>query len=160
MKNKIISVVLLVSTLLSVLLILTGCGKSKYENIIVYIQDGMSENQIEELEKKIKSIDNVQSVQYTSKEDAFKDAKEKFGAEVANSLDKSYTERYHPFPAHFTFEVKKGKNTDTLIKEIESIEGVESVKVKKDVTVKDLINAEMNYIKNNNRRQFMNITIL
>lgn len=90
-------------------------------------------------------MDGVNSVNYTTKAEVYEEVKESLGQ---NALEISgYTKEIHPFPTYFTLEVMKSKNTDTLIKEIESIEGVKMVK--KDATVKDLVNAEMNYIKNN-----------
>ena len=70
---------------------------------------------------------------------------EKLGQEALEMA--GYTKNINPFPAYFTIEVKKDKSYDTLIKEIEGIDGVKTVKV--EANAKDLVNAEMNYIKNN-----------
>lgn len=141
MRRKIINVVFIMVMLLG-LLLLSGCGK-KYENIIVYINDGLDESKITSIGNKLKGFENVNSVQYTSKENAYEEAKEKLGQEA---LDISgYTKSIHPFLAYFTLEVKNNKNYDDLIKEIESVDGVKTVKV--GANFKDLVNSEMNYIK-------------
>lgn len=73
-----------------------------------------------------------------------KKQKKKFGGNA--DLYKQYTDTVNPFPASFTLKVKESKNYDTIVKEIESFEGVKSIKT--PVSTKDLINAERNYIRN------------
>lgn len=148
MKKKIFNLTLALIIMISAVCMLTGCGK-KTENIIVYVNEGLSESQIKNIEEKINEIDDVNSISYTSKADALKDAKEKFkkeGVEDIDNLLAQYTERNHPFPANFTIEVNKSKNYDEIIKKIEGIEGVNKVQLPS--SGKDLVNAEMNYIKN------------
>lgn len=77
MKKKILGLMLIIAMLIVIMGILTGCGKNKYENIIVYINNGLSENQITELEESLKSMEGVNSVEYTSKAEALEVAKEK-----------------------------------------------------------------------------------
>ncbi len=77
MKKKILGLMLIIAMLIVIMGILTGCGKNKYENIIVYINDGLSESQITELEESLKSMEGVNSVEYTSKAEALEVAKEK-----------------------------------------------------------------------------------
>ncbi len=68
--------------------------------VTVYVKDGLSTTELQEVEDYIKSIESVNKVEYTSKPDALKRAKEKL-AESANILGK-YTENNHPFPASYT----------------------------------------------------------
>ena len=144
MKKRFLNITIVIVMMISTICILTGCG-TKTENIRVYINDGLSESKITSIENKLKEFENVNSVQYISKENAYEEAKEKLGQEA---LDISgYTKSIHPFPAYFTLEVKNNKNYDNLLKEIESIDGVKTIIVETDT--KDVINAEMNYIKNN-----------
>ena len=77
MKKNVLNVIIVALVLTGILSILTGCGKDRYENITVYINDGMSENKISDLEDKLKEIEGVNSVEYTSKAQAFEEAKEK-----------------------------------------------------------------------------------
>ena len=148
MKNRILNLTLVLVIMVSTIFMLTGCG-NKTENIIVYINDGLSDSKITEIEKELKEMDDVNSISYTSKAEALREAKENFkkeGVEDIDNLLSEYTEKYHPFPASFTIEVKKSKNYDEIIKKIESIDGVKEVQLLP--SAKDLINAEMNYIKN------------
>lgn len=143
MKKKVFDLVLVLAMLMSVMILFTGCGE-KYENIVVYINDGLSDSKINSIEEELKAIEDVNSIQYISKVEAYDIAKEKIGEEFLDS----YTETNHPFLASFTLEVKKNKNYDKIIEEIESIDGVKTVQVEETVTVRDLVDAEMNYIKN------------
>lgn len=145
MKKKILGLALVLAMLMSVIVLFTGCSE-KYQNIVVYINDGLSDSKITTIEDKLKEFDNVNSVQYTSKENAYEKAEEKIGQDALNMA--GYTKSFHPFPASFTLEVKKEKSYEALIKEIENIDGVGTVEVESNTKVKDLVNAEMNYIKN------------
>lgn len=145
MKKKVWGLALVLAILMSVIVLFTGCSE-KYQNIVVYINDGLSDSKITMIEDKLKEFDNVNSVQYTSKENAYEKAEEKLGHDALKMA--GYTKSFHPFPASFTLEVKKEKSYEALIKEIENIDGVGTVEVESNTKVKDLVNAEMNYIKN------------
>lgn len=124
--------------------IITGC-ETKTENVIVYINDGLNESQIKNIEENLKSIDEVNSsIQYTTKAEVYEEAKEKLGQDIMEMS--GYTKYTHPFPTYFTIEVKKNKKYDDIIKKIENIDGVKTVE--KEKNVKDVLNAEINYIKN------------
>lgn len=124
--------------------IITGC-ETKTENVIVYINDGLNESQIKNIEENLKSIDEVNSsIQYTTKAEVYEEAKEKLGQDIMEMS--GYTKDTHPFPTYFTIEVKKNKKYDDIIKKIENIDGVKTVE--KEKNVKDVLNAEINYIKN------------
>lgn len=140
--KKILYVTLIFVILIGMVLLITGCTE-KNENIAVYINDGLSESKIKEIEEKLKSLDGVNSIQYTTKAEVYEEVKEKLGQDVLEIP--GYTKEYHPFPTYFTLEVKKRKNNDKIIEEIEMIDGVKMVK--KEPTVNDLLNAEKNYIE-------------
>lgn len=144
MKKRILNSVIIFTMLICTLFVITGCA-NKTENVTVYINDGLSDSKITEIEKTLKEMDGVNTISYTTKAEVYEEVKESLGQDALEIS--GYTKEIHPFPTYFSLEVKKNKNIDTLIKEIESIEGVKMVK--KDATVKDLINAEMNYIRNN-----------
>ena len=114
MKKRVLNITLVFVMMISTICILTGCGK-KTENIIVYINDGLGESKTTSIENKLKGFENVNSVQYTSKEKAYEEAKKKLGQEALEMA--GYTKNINPFPAYFTIEVKKDKSYDTLIKE-------------------------------------------
>lgn len=140
--KKFIDIAWIFVILIGIMLLITGCTE-KYENITVYINDGLSESKIKEIEEKLKSMDDVNTIQYNTKAEALEDAKKKM-AENANLLS-HYSENNHPFPASFTIKLKKSKNSDKIVEEIKMIEGVKDVQ--KEITIKDLLNAEKDYIK-------------
>lgn len=144
MKNKMLSFAIIFTMLIFTMFILTGCEK-KTKKIKVYINDGLNESKITAIEDKLKGFENVNSVQYTSKENAYEEAKEKLGQETLEIS--GYIKSVHPFPAYFTLEVKNNNKLDDFIKELEGIDGVKAVGV--DTDANDLVNEEMNYIKNN-----------
>lgn len=144
MKKKIFNLAIIFGVLIIVMFIITGC-ETKTENVIVYINDGLNESQIKNIEENLKSIDEVNSsIQYTTKAEVYEEAKEKLGQDIMEMS--GYTKYTHPFPTYFTIEVKKNKKYDDIIKKIENIDGVKTVE--KEKNVKDVLNAEINYIKN------------
>lgn len=148
MKKKIFNLAIIFGVLIIVMFIITGC-ETKTENVIVYINDGLNESQIKNIEENLKSIDEVNSsIQYTTKAEVYEEAKEKLGQDIMEMS--GYTKYTHPFPTYFTIEVKKNKKYDDIIKKIENIDGVKTVE--KEKNVKDVLNAEINYIKN--RKQY------
>ena len=84
--------------------------------ITIYIKDGLSTSKLNEIEDYIKSIKNVNSVTFTSKPEALKNAKEKL-AESADLLE-TYTENNHPFKASYAITLtdlsKSVEVTNTL----------------------------------------------
>ena len=144
MKKKIFNLAIIFGVLIIVMFIITGC-ETKTENVIVYINDRLNESQIKNIEENLKSIDEVNSsIQYTTKAEVYEEAKEKLGQDIMEMS--GYTKYTHPFPTYFTIEVKKNKKYDDIIKKIENIDGVKTVE--KEKNVKDVLNAEINYIKN------------
>lgn len=90
--------------------------------VTVYIKDGLSSTELQEVEDYIKSIESVNKVDYTSKPEALKIAKEKL-AESADLLGK-YTENNHPFPASYTItlvDINKSKEVVDIINATENI---------------------------------------
>ena len=90
--------------------------------VTVYIKDGLSTAEQEEVENYIKTIESVNKVEYTSKAEAFEKAKEKL-AENASLLE-SYTENKHPFPASYTItltDITKSQDVVNIINESQDI---------------------------------------
>ena len=121
------------------LFLLTGCSnkvktdkddgnKESDSYIEAYIYDNMSEDDIQEIKKKIESMDKVISVEYISKEDAYDIALEKLGGDV--SLMTSYTRDLHPFPASFIIKIKDNANAEKILEEIKKYDIFKGVQVK------------------------------
>ena len=90
--------------------------------VTVYIKDGLSTTEQEEIQNYIKTIDSVNKVEYTSKAEALEEAKQKL-AENADLLGK-YTENNHPFPASYTItlvDITKSQDVVNIINESQEI---------------------------------------
>ena len=97
--------------------------------VIVYIKDGLSSSEQKNIEDYIKSISFVNNVNYTSKAEALKKAREKL-ADSAEILDK-YTENNHPFKASYSVtltDISKSSEVIDILKQSEEIfEDVEEI---------------------------------
>lgn len=90
--------------------------------VTVYIRDGLSTAEQEEVEDYIKTIDSVNKVEFTTKAEALDVAKEKL-ADNADLLGK-YTENNHPFPASYTItltDITKSQDVVNIIRESQDI---------------------------------------
>ena len=67
--------------------------------ITLYVNDGLTTSELNEIEDFIKSIDNVNAVTFTSKPEALQKAKEKLSDSA--DLFATYTENNHPFKASY-----------------------------------------------------------
>ena len=116
--------------------------------ITLYIKDGLTTSELNEIEDFIKSIDNVNTVTFTSKPEALKNAKEKL-ADSAELLA-SYTENNHPFKASYAItltDLNKSaevaqilNNSDVLKSNIEELQSSDTVinglnKVEKGINI-------------------------
>ena len=96
-------------------------------NATVFINDGITDKDIEEIRKILDNMDGVTILEYISKEEALNDAKKKMG-ESADLLD-SYTEKNHPFKASFKIDIDEKKiDFYECISKIEQIKNVYDVK--------------------------------
>ncbi len=128
--------------------------------INVYISDTASQDDIRNMEEQIKSLDYVNSVTYTTKEQALEKERENLG-DTANVVLNSYTESNHPFPASFTVTLTDLEKSDEVIPILEKLENV-----KKDengnpcvVTKQDTISG-LNNVKKGIKIAFFSIGIL
>lgn len=124
-----------------VTMIIVGLGIAGAENIssvmsqlekdvpiTVFIEDGVKDSDLENIEEYIKSIDSVNDVVFTSKAEALNDAKEKM-AENAVLLEQ-YTETNHPFPASYKVTLTDIQDSKKVIESLQNAELL-SGKVKK-----------------------------
>ena len=90
--------------------------------VIVFVKDGLSASELDEIEDYMKSIEYVNNVRFTSKADALKNAKEKL-ADNAELLEK-YSENNHPFKASYSItltDINKSKEVVDIINASETI---------------------------------------
>ena len=81
--------------------------------VTVFIKDGLSTSELNKMEDYIRSIGYVNDVEYTSKPEALKNAKEKL-ADNADLLEQ-YTENNHPFKASYAITLKKLENSKDVV---------------------------------------------
>jgi len=81
--------------------------------IQIFLKDGLSASELNEVEDYIKSIETVESVSFTSKADALKEAK----IQLADSADilESYKENQHPFPASYSITITDINKSDDIV---------------------------------------------
>ena len=137
MNRKIFNIYLII--MIIGIFVLTGCtnkekigkdnGDKKSDSYIeAYIYDQISEESIQDIKKKVESIDKVISVKYISKEDAYDIALEQLGGDV--SLMEGYTRDVHPFPASFIIKIKDSANTDSIVEEVKKYDIFRDVQLK------------------------------
>ncbi len=116
--------------------------ESKF-GITAYIQDGLSESSILSIENKIKTMPNVSSITYISKDQALETFSE-------DNEDASLFEMFkedNPLPASFEIIAIDIKNQGELVKSIEALEGIdEAVYLKNETETFISIRKTVNYI--------------
>lgn len=90
--------------------------------VTIFVKDGLSASELDQIEDYMKSIEYVNNVRFTSKADALKNAKEKL-ADNAELLEK-YSENNHPFKASYSItltDINKSKEVVDIINTSETI---------------------------------------
>lgn len=115
--------------------------KSKFDSIQIFLEDDLSQEQLNRIETESKNNEGVLSVIYQSKEEALKDMQEEWEKEayLLDGLEPN------PLPNSFVVQLKDIEYADSVVDKIESIEGVEEIKYYKDIIEKLLLFA--NYIR-------------
>ena len=106
------------------------------QGIQVFINNDATQEQIDELEEKIRALDGVSTTEFVSKEDALNQMKEKFGDK--QDLLAGYEEN-NIFPASYVVtltDLNKSKEVQDQISTFENVKKITS----KDETVTTLIN--------------------
>ena len=107
------------------------------QGIQVFIKSGTTQEQIEELEEKIRKLDGVSTTEFISKEEALEQMKEKFGDK--KDLLEGYEGENNIFTASFVVtltDLNQSKNIQNQINTFEYVKKITS----KDETVTTLIN--------------------
>lgn len=94
----------------------------------VYIKDGYSQLEAVYIGKDIEKIDNISSVTFYPKEDAFKQFKSQLGDELFAQID----ENKNPLPDAFIVVMDDLEKYDQTVAQIQQIDGVDSVLNRKD----------------------------
>ena len=98
--------------------------KEDYDTVELYLEDGLTKNEVQEVTKQVEDIGGVSSVKYRSKAEAMKVMKKRWGKNgyLLDSLGEN------PLPASLLVEVTELESADNLNDEAKKIKGVESVR--------------------------------
>ncbi len=115
--------------------------KSKFDEIQVFLEDDLEEEQIAKIEETIKMSEGVTSAIYQSKEQALEIMKSDWGDEayLLEGLEDN------KLPNSYIIQLKDIEYADGVVDNLKDVEGVEKVKYYKEVIEKLLTMA--NYIK-------------
>ena len=124
-KNKliiIIGIILLIIILLNIGIFIYYYKEAR--KVQIYLEDDVTQEQLDNIESSILNIDNNAKIKYYSKEDALNDIKLKF-KENANLLS-GYETVNNPLPAYYIVETSID-NAKNLVSNMENIDGVKKV---------------------------------
>ena len=107
------------------------------QGIQVFIKNEATQEEIEELEDKIRSIDGVSTTQFVSKEDALNQMKEKFGDK--QDLLEGYEGENNIFTASYVVTLTDLNQSKAVQDQIQTFDNVKKI-TSKDETVTTLIN--------------------
>lgn len=131
-------------TVLMACLVIIGLGAMLFFNInslldniesqnviMVYVQDGTGDTDVQNMETTIKKMDNVESCVFVSKEDAFKAQLEDMGSDAELLKDME-----NPLPDAFKVSVKDMTHFNETVGELRAMSNVETVRENGDVADK------------------------
>ncbi len=107
--------------------------------IDVYIVRGAGQAQIQEIGDVLEKMDNVESMEYVSKADAFKELEEMFSDNPEATVGYD-AENLNPLMASYRLSLKEFTDVEAMKKEIEKIDGVDHVNSKDDA-MKSMLSA-------------------
>lgn len=115
--------------------------KSKFDEIQIFLEDDVSEEQLNNIEKRAKNNEGVLSVIYQTKDQALQNMKEEWEEEayLLEGLESN------PLPNSFIIQLKDIEYADLIVEKVNGLEGIEEVKYYKDIIEKLLIFA--NYVR-------------
>ncbi|MEW8993870.1 permease-like cell division protein FtsX [Clostridium sp.] len=94
--------------------------------VTIYLEENISDKNKSAIENKIKTVEDVNTITFKSKEEALKDLKEQLN-DKTGELTAGF-EKANPFPASFTVNVKEPLVVDKVVSSIKGMEGIEEIK--------------------------------
>ena len=94
--------------------------------IVAFIDNEISEKDIEDIKDEISTVNNVQKYEFISKKDITKDMME--SSDIFDSIMKNWSDEENPIQNTFQIKVKDINKIDDTAKDIKKIEGVTLVK--------------------------------
>lgn len=115
--------------------------KNQFDEIQVFLEDGLTEDQINNIKNHINECDGVLSVVFQSKEQALEIMKQEWGDEgyLLEGLDQN------PLPSSYIVQVQDIKYADNVVNSLAGIQGIDEIKYYKDIINKLMVFA--NYIR-------------
>lgn len=115
--------------------------KTKFDEIQVFLEDDLSDKQLNAIEEKAKNDEGVLAIMYQSKSQALEIMKEDWGDEgyLLEGLETI------PLPNSYIIQLKDIEYADRVVEKIKNLDGVEEVRYYKDIIDKLMIFA--NYIR-------------
>lgn len=118
--------------------------KTKFDEIEIFLEDDVDNNEMAELEEVIRSKEGVLSMIFKSKDEALNTMKEDWGDE-AYILEGLEGLDNNPLPDSYIIKLKDVEYADEVVEATNSISGIEKVKYHKDII--DKLMTFANYIR-------------
>lgn len=115
--------------------------KNKFDEIQIFLEDDITDEQLDYIEEQAKENEGVLSVIYQSKDQALEIMKEDWG-ENAYLLEGFET---NPLPDSFIVKLKGIEYADSVVNKVQELEGIDEVKYYKDIIEKLVLMA--NYVR-------------
>lgn len=116
--------------------------QGKFDEIEVFLEDDITEDELAVIEKTIKDNDGIKSMSFKSREEALDILREEW-AEEAYLLDGLESE--NPLPNSYVIQLDDIKYADNIVDSTKSIDGIEKVQYHKEIIDKLMLFA--NYIR-------------
>ncbi len=107
-------------------------AKEQFDTIQVYLEEGISQERVDEIGKTIKAIDNVQDIEFESSNDALEKMKDRWG-EYGYLLEDLET---NPLPNSYIIHLTNIETSEAIVEKIVPIENIDEVKFHKDIVDK------------------------
>lgn len=111
---------------------LTSMIKEQFDEIQVYLEDDINQDQIEKIGEKLRELNGVLAVIYQSKEQALEVLKKEWGNEAY--LLEGFEE--NPLPNSYIIQLKDIKYAEDVVNHINGLTGIEDIKYYKDIVEK------------------------
>ncbi len=91
----------------------------------IYLKDDISDSNKDAIEDKIKTVEDVNTITFKSKEEALKDVQKQLD-DKSGQLSSGFEDR-NPFPASFTVNVKEPLVVDKVVSSIKGMNGIDDI---------------------------------
>ena len=99
--------------------------------VVVFLDNDTTEEEVDKIEKKLKSMDNVASIEFKTKQEAADEAKE--GNEIFETVVDGWTDDTNPLLDSFMLKVKNVEEIKETANEIKKIDKVNTVNYGEDI---------------------------